>query len=108
MFKHYSESDLLKYFRWACIGEGITCVILYLVAMPLKYILNEPLIMIPAGIIHGLFFSFYLIVSPLVRKQLKWDDEDFVFVLLASLFPFATFWVEKKLMDADKNEQNWN
>ncbi len=104
--ERFSEEEIIRYFRWACIGEGITCILLYLVAMPLKYSFDNYLFMIPAGIIHGVFFSFYLVLTPLVKKPLFWDDEDFIFVLMAAFFPFATFWIERSLLDAEKNKKN--
>ena len=97
------EEKLIKYFKQVCVAEGITCFLLYLVAMPLKYSFGWDLIMIPAGIIHGVFFTLYLALCLPAKKLYDWDDEDFVFALLAPFFPFATFWVEQKL--AKKNRE---
>jgi integral membrane protein len=96
-FKKMNKKKLEIYFRIACYAECTSCFLLFLVAMPLKYCLSNTLFMIPAGMIHGLFFSTYIILAILVRKLYKWDDEDFVFVLMSAFFPFATLWVEKKL-----------
>ncbi len=74
-------------------------MVLYLIAIPLKYQFDIWWQMIPIGSLHGLFFTMYLLFCVPGRKALKWDDEDFVFALLASLFPFATFWVERELIN---------
>lgn len=95
--KFFTEEEWIKYFKIFCVAEGITCFLLYLIAMPLKYSFDWTLVMIPAGSLHGLFFTLYLIACLPIRKIFEWDDEDFVFALLAAFFPFGTFWVEKKL-----------
>lgn len=92
-----NKKKVEKYFNLACYAECISCFLLFLVAMPLKYFFHYTLFMIPMGMIHGLFFTAYIILAILVRKHYKWDDEDFVFVLMSAFFPFATLWVEKKL-----------
>jgi len=55
------------------------------------------------GNIHGMFFVIYLILCIPARKIYTWDDEDFVFALLASLFPFATIWIDKSLAKKHRN-----
>lgn len=101
-----SESDKKteKYFTYMCTAEGITCILLYLVAMPMKYIFDSFHLMIPVGILHGIFFTLYLFYAIPARKVYNWDEEDFVIVLLASLFPFATFWIERKYAKQNREE----
>jgi integral membrane protein len=45
---------------------------------------------------HGVLFIGYVLLAVLIRKEQKWSFKDFVIVQLASLLPFATFYVEKK------------
>ncbi|WP_255424401.1 DUF3817 domain-containing protein [Apibacter sp. HY039] len=94
-----------KKFKIACYAECVSCVLLFFIAMPLKYSFHNTILMIPAGIIHGIFFTAYLILAVLVRKIYKWDDEDFVFALMSAFFPFATLWVEKTLAKPDRNQK---
>jgi len=99
-FSKYSDEKIISLFRNISKIEGITCFLLYLVAMPLKLYTKSDfslIFMIIVGNFHGLFFILYLIYCIPARKIFKWDDEDFVFVLLSAFFPFATIWVEKKL-----------
>ncbi|MRJ08956.1 DUF3817 domain-containing protein [Ornithobacterium rhinotracheale] len=97
-FKNLPKDKLIKQFKAACIAEGITCILLYLVAMPIKYQWGIFWQMIPIGILHGIMFTWYLLLINDVRKALNWDDEDFVFAILAAFFPFASFWVEVDLV----------
>ncbi len=93
-----SDQRNIRYFKWACTAEGISCILLYLIAMPMKYQWGIWWQMIPIGTLHGIFFVWYLIMINYVYKPLKWDDEDTVTAILAAFFPFATFWVEKKMV----------
>lgn len=97
-FNQIPISKRKKWFKNACIAEGITCVLLYLVGMPIKYEFGIWWHMIPIGCLHGAMFTWYLLLAPFVKKAYKWDDEDFIFIILAAFFPLATFWVEKKLI----------
>lgn len=100
-FDKLSDQQRIKQFKIACIAEFITCILLYLIAMPIKYQYNIWQQMIPIGTLHGAAFTWYLILVYYVRKPLGWDDEDTVFAFLAAFFPFATLWVEKKLIKKD-------
>lgn len=97
-YNHISPEKRKRWFRNACRLEGITCILLFLVAMPIKYQFDIWWQMIPIGSLHGIAFTWYLILVPSVKKLYQWDDEDLVFVILSAFFPFATFWVEKKLI----------
>ncbi len=104
----YSEERVIKWFNQVCIIEAWTCFFLYLVAMPLKRYFPEAdfalIFIIIVGNIHGLFFTLYLLLCIPARKIYSWDDEDFVFALMAAFFPFATIWVEKKLAKKVREE----
>lgn len=96
--ENINEEKLIKWFKWACIAEGITCILLYLIAMPLKYQFDLLWPMFPVGSLHGIAFIWYMALLYFVRKPLNWDDEDLVIAGIAGFFPFLTFWVEKKLI----------
>lgn len=100
-FSKYPDEKIIRNFRMICIAEAITCFFLYCVAIPYKRSLPEEafatIFIIIVGNMHGLFFTLYLLLCIPVRKIFTWDDEDFVFALLAAFFPFATVWVDKKL-----------
>lgn len=97
-FKNQNNDTLIRHFRWASIAEGITCILLYLIAMPIKYQWGIWQQMIPIGTLHGIMFTWYLILLYYVIKPLKWDAEESVFALIAAFFPFGTFWVDWKLI----------
>jgi len=106
-FSKYSEEKVIIFFKKICTAEAISCFLLYCVAMVWRR--YDPsgaismIFIIVIGNIHGLFFVLYLILCIPARKIYTWDDEDFVFALLASLFPFATIWVDKSLAKKYRN-----
>ncbi|NAW49999.1 DUF3817 domain-containing protein [Elizabethkingia argentiflava] len=107
-FNKYPEETVIKWFKNVCIAEAVSCFLLYGVAMVWKrydpHGLYATLFIIIIGNIHGLFFTLYLLLCLPCRRIYTWDDEDFVFALLASLFPFATIWVDSALAKKDREE----
>lgn len=107
-FAKFPQEKIIKWFRQVCIAEAISCFLLYGVAMFWKRYDEDGLLatifIIIVGNLHGLFFVLYLLLCLPARKIFRWDDEDFVFALLSSLFPFATIWVDKKLAKFDREE----
>jgi integral membrane protein len=45
---------------------------------------------------HGILFIGYILLALIIRKSQNWNLINLGIVLLASLLPFATFYVEKK------------
>ena len=82
--------------RIAALIEGVTCIALYLIAMPLKYGAGiESAVRIP-GMSHGIFFIAYLLLLLPVFKQQKWSFSNLFICGIASIVPFMTFWADYK------------
>ncbi|MFN9297548.1 MAG: DUF3817 domain-containing protein, partial [Acidobacteriota bacterium] len=47
---------MLAYLRWAGWAEGISFLVLLLVAMPMKYLIGEPMAVRVIGSLHGALF----------------------------------------------------
>lgn len=91
------ETNTLKTFRWIAIAEGIS-YIAFFITMPLKYMME---ILWPnkiVGIAHGILFIVYVLLAFLVVREQKWSLKRFVIFFVASLVPFATFYIEKKYL----------
>jgi integral membrane protein len=82
--------------RICAIAEGIS-YLLFALTMPLKY--NYGILMPNkiVGMIHGFLFIAYVLLVFLVSQQKKWSLSDKFWSYLASLLPFATFIVDKKI-----------
>jgi integral membrane protein len=89
---------MTKFFKFVAIAEGISYLVLFfnmLVIKPNDITLYKTLLF-PVGMAHGVLFIGYVLLAVLIRKEQKWSFKDFIIVQLASLLPFATFYVEKK------------
>ena len=47
---------------------------------------------------HGLLFMGYIIMAFMIKKEVNWTSKQFWFVLLASIIPFGTFYIDKKYL----------
>lgn len=87
---------MLKFFRVLSLIEGLSLATLLLVAMPAKYQFGYDFVW-PVGMVHGILWLFYFMLSLLVSHQQKWSVLFWVLVLLASITPFACFFLDARL-----------
>ena len=73
-------------------------MILIFVAVPLKYQFDNPIVSKIFGPIHGALFIAYVGYTILFALRLKWSFMKIFWVSIASFFPFATFYVEKRVL----------
>lgn len=91
---------MLKLFKLVAILEGISYLALFanmLIIKPTNIDLYKSLLY-PIGMGHGVLFIGYVVLAVLLKFQLNWDYKKLGIILVASLLPFATFWVEKKYL----------
>jgi integral membrane protein len=91
---------MLKTFKIIAILEGISYIVLFsnmLFIKPNDFVLYHKLLY-PIGMSHGVLFIGYVGLTILLKKSQEWNYLDFGFILLASLLPFATFFIEKKYL----------
>jgi len=84
-------------FRIVSILEGIS-YLLFAITMPLKYLMD---IITPnkvVGMAHGILFILYLFMAIENIIVYKINAKHSFLILIASLIPGATFWVEKKIL----------
>ena len=89
---------MIKSFRTIALLEGISTLALYFFAMPIKHIAGNKIYVENIGMAHGILFMLYIAFAFLIRNQQKWDSKTFAIVCLASIFPFGTFYIEKKYL----------
>lgn len=88
----------LQLFRITAFLEGVSYILLLGLATPIKYFLEEPKYVKLLGMPHGLLFIAYIAFAVLFRKEFVWNTKDFGYVLLASIIPFGTFYIDKKYL----------
>lgn len=90
--------NMLKIFKITALLEGISYLVLFsnmLFIKPNNFELYHTLLY-PIGMSHGILFIGYIVLAFLLKTSQKWSIEDFGIILIASLLPFGTFYVEKK------------
>lgn len=83
--------------RLAALYEGISYLVLLLIAMPLKYFADIPMAVTIAGALHGLLFVLFLIAVAHVMFVHRWSIMRGIGALIASLVPFGTFVLDVQL-----------
>jgi len=91
----------LSLLRKAGIAEGISFLVLLGIAMPLKYLFQQPIAVKILGWAHGILFVTFLFLAWEVKtdrnKSLKW----FATAFLAAIIPTGTFFFDKKLKEEE-------
>lgn len=87
----------LHIFRRVAFAEGLSYLFLLFIAMPLKYWAGMPLAVKYTGWAHGVLFVLYGIFLLMAWQERKWKFSKATILFLASLIPFASFVVDKKL-----------
>ncbi len=82
---------MLHLFRWVALVEGVTTLALFLVAMPLKYWGDNPVLVPPVGMAHGVAWLAYLVAMLVCLPGKGFSALDGLRTFVAGLFPFGTF-----------------
>lgn len=88
---------MLSFFRKLGFIEGLSLIILLFVAMPAKYQFGAVDSIWQVGMTHGILWLAYFVVSLVVSHQQKWSVMFWFLVLMASVIPFACFFLDRKL-----------
>ena len=89
---------LLSPFRIVAFLEGVSYILLLFIATPIKYFGDDPQYVKLLGMPHGLLFMAYIVMAVLISKDMKWDNKTLWIVLIASIIPFGTFYIDKKYL----------
>lgn len=96
----------LRFFAMVSFLEGMSFVVLLFIAMPVKYLGGIEVLVKYIGAAHGLFFIVYVFVLAYLFFHYKWAFKRSLLYFLASIIPFAPFWVHKQLAKEISNHMN--
>ena len=85
-------------FKITAFLEGLSYILLLFVAVPIKYQMGDATYVQMLGMPHGLLFMAYLFLAVYLKPQYSWDIKTFLLVLVASVIPFGTFYVDRKVL----------
>ena len=78
--------------------EGLSLILLVGIAVPLKYVFDDPLMVKALGPIHGFLFLLFVVNTLIVGVAYKWKFSTTGWVLASCMIPFATFYVDKTIL----------
>jgi integral membrane protein len=88
-------------FRVIAICEGISFLILLLIAMPLKYFAGYPQAVLIVGWIHGFLFIIYMISGYNLKITNNWSLQKTLLAFVASLIPLGPFILDRKILSKE-------
>lgn len=91
------DTAYLKKLRIVCFAEGTSTLLLFFVAMPLKYLADIPMAVSIVGSLHGLLFvamvsmlGFAIDLVPIPKKLA-------LICAVGAVFPFVPFYMDRYL-----------
>ena len=78
--------------------EGSSYLLLLFIAVPLKYLVGDESFVKLLGMPHGVLFILYIVFVFVFQKKMKWSLINFLIILVASVKPFGTFYVDIKYL----------
>lgn len=79
--------------------EGISLLVLVLVAVPMKYVYGNPALTKFLGPVHGAIFLLFLFITLSVGVEQNWKFKTTTWkVLVACFIPFGTFYIDVKIL----------
>lgn len=85
-------------FKWIANLEGVSFLLLLCIAMPLKYLWDEPWLVQQVGMAHGVLFVGYVVAVLLFRKTFGWNIKETLMALVLSFVPLGTFYVTARML----------
>jgi len=86
----------LTRFRVMAYIVGVLLLILVFVAVPLRYLADQPFLVSIVGPIHGFLYMVYLVTAFDLAVRARWPFVRTVLVLLAGTVPVMSFVAERK------------
>ena len=93
----------IKQLRIVAYLEGWSFLILLFVAMPLKYLAGIAIATKIVGMTHGVLFIWFIIALFNASKEYNFGAKLSIGAFIASIIPFGTFFLDKKLKPMDNN-----
>lgn len=86
--------SLINIFRVTAFLEGVSYILLLFIATPIKYFGDDPQYVKMLGMPHGILFMLYVILAFMLKAENEWFKMNFKKVILASIIPFGTFYLD--------------
>jgi integral membrane protein len=79
--------------------EGVSLIVLVLIAMPMKYVFGKQVLVHAMGPVHSLLFCLFVFLTLSVSITHRWKFSKTTWkVLISCIIPFGTFYVDKFIL----------
>ncbi|GGG11522.1 DUF3817 domain-containing protein [Paenibacillus abyssi] len=78
--------------------EGISFLVLLIIAMPLKYWMDIPQVVTVVGALHGVLFIVYMLALAHVTFKHRWSFGKVFAGFIAAFLPFGTFVFDSRIL----------
>lgn len=95
--------QVLRLLRKTGIAEGVSFLVLLLIAMPLKYGFGMPLAVKYTGWAHGFLFVMYVALAYYAKESYNWPFKKFLMAFIAAWLPLGTFFFDARLKKDEKD-----
>ena len=95
----------MKALRWICLIEGISCLLLFFVAMPMKYLGDDASLVPPVGRVHGFLWVIMLFGLFQAMQNNKLNTKEFLLYLIVGSAPLGMFWLDGQIRHKEVNEE---
>ena len=92
-----TDQAFLKNVRIVSFTEGCSTILLFFIAMPLKYLMDMPQAVSWVGRIHGGLFVLLIALALIAIKKVPIGPKLSLMLIVAAVVPFGPFLVDKKL-----------
>jgi integral membrane protein len=79
--------------------EGVSFIVLLLIAMPLKYVAGWPLAVKVVGMIHGVLFVAFVAAWAWTILIARWRVGRATLVMASALLPFGPFVIDRRMKE---------
>tara|TARA_B100000287_G_C20431380_1_gene701657 strand:+ start:551 stop:832 length:282 start_codon:yes stop_codon:yes gene_type:complete len=90
------------FFRIIAFLEGTSYIVLLFIAVPIKYLLQNEFYVKMLGMPHGILFMLYILLAFMIKSKMNWNLYEFMMVVISSVIPFGTFYVDRKYLRLNK------
>ena len=87
----------IRRLRLLAFWEGISLLVLLFIAMPLKYLADQPMAVRVVGMMHGVLFIAVVLLLLLVMKQARWSLGRGALIFVSTVLPFGAFFMDRKM-----------
>ena len=102
------DLEYLKKLRLLGIVEGCSTLVLFGIAMPLKYLAGQPLAVTIVGSIHGVLFLGLVAMFWIGRERIPLSRNLTIAGIVAAVVPFGPFVVDRWLAELAEGHEPEN